>query len=92
MKKNGLKKVLQSGETAFGPFLKLTDPAVVEIMGFAGFDFVIIDAEHGPISMQSAQNISTPLRVNVESVDMFVLRIILLWINLNILNLPMKKP
>jgi len=25
-------------------------------MRFAGFDFVIIDAEHGPISIQSAQN------------------------------------
>ena len=56
LKKNYLKKALQDGKNVFGPFLKLTDPAVVEIMGFAGFDFVIIDAEHGPISMQSAQN------------------------------------
>ena len=56
MNKNNLKQALQSGKTVFGPFLKLTDPAVVEIMGFAGFDFVIIDAEHGPISLQSAQN------------------------------------
>ena len=36
--------------------MKFTDPAAVEIMGFAGFDFVIIDAEHGPISMENAQN------------------------------------
>ncbi|MBA7475061.1 2-dehydro-3,6-dideoxy-6-sulfogluconate aldolase [subsurface metagenome] len=56
MKKNYLKKALQDGKVVFGPFLKFTDPAVVEIMGFAGFDFVIIDAEHGPISMQNAQN------------------------------------
>ena len=56
LNKNYLKKALQDGKTVFGPFLKFTDPAVVEIMGFAGFDFVIIDAEHGPISMQSAQN------------------------------------
>ena len=56
MNKNNLKQALQSGKTVFGPFLKLTDPAVVEIMGFAGFDFVIIDAEHGPISLQSDQN------------------------------------
>ncbi|MBA7572789.1 2-dehydro-3,6-dideoxy-6-sulfogluconate aldolase [subsurface metagenome] len=68
MKKNGLKKVLQSGETAFGPFLKLTDPAVVEIMGFAGFDFVIIDAEHGPISMQSAQNIRAAETANITPI------------------------
>jgi len=56
LNKNYLKKALQDGKNVFGPFLKFTDPAVVEIMGFAGFDFVIIDAEHGPISMQSAQN------------------------------------
>jgi len=56
MNKNNLKEALQNGKTVFGPFLKITDPAVVEIMGFAGFDFVIIDQEHGPISLQSAQN------------------------------------
>ena len=56
MEKNNLKEVLKEAKNVFGPFMKLTDPAVVEIMGFAGFDFVIIDAEHGPISMQNAQN------------------------------------
>jgi len=56
LNKNYLKKALQDGKTVFGPFMKFADPAAVEIMGFSGFDFVIIDAEHGPISMQSAQN------------------------------------
>jgi 4-hydroxy-2-oxoheptanedioate aldolase len=56
MKKNCLKEALMNGKTVFGPFLKISDPAVVEIMGFAGFDFVIIDQEHGPISVQSAQD------------------------------------
>ena len=56
MIENYLKRTLEEGKNVFGPFMKFTDPAAVEIMGFAGFDFVIIDAEHGPISMQSAQN------------------------------------
>ena len=56
MIENYLKKTLNEGKIVFGPFMKFTDPAVVEIMGFAGFDFVIIDAEHGPISIQDAQN------------------------------------
>jgi 4-hydroxy-2-oxoheptanedioate aldolase len=56
LKKNHLKEALQNGKNVFGPFMKFTDPAAVEIMGFAGFDFVIIDAEHGPISMENAQN------------------------------------
>jgi len=56
LKKNYLKKALQDGKVVLGPFLKFIDPAVAEIMGFAGFDFVIIDEEHGPISIENAQN------------------------------------
>ena len=56
MKKNYLKKELQDGKIVFGPFMKFTDPAAVEAMGFAGFNFVIIDEEHGPISLENAQN------------------------------------
>ena len=56
MKKSNLKKALHDSKIVFGPFLKITDPTVVEIMGFDGFDFAIIDEEHGPISMKSAQN------------------------------------
>jgi len=56
LKKNNLKEAIKEGKVVLGPFMKFTDPAAVEIMGFAGFDFVIIDAEHGPISMESAQN------------------------------------
>lgn len=57
MKINKLKKNLQSGKVVIGPFLKLADPAIVEIAGLAGFDFVIIDTEHGPISFETAQNL-----------------------------------
>lgn len=40
-----------------GPFSKVSDPAFVEVMGFAGYDFVIIDLEHGPNTVQNAQNL-----------------------------------
>ena len=40
-----------------GPFSKTTDPAFIECMGYAGFDFVIIDMEHGPVTTESAQNL-----------------------------------
>lgn len=53
---NKLKKALQEGKTVLGPFMKLSDPAVVEIFGHVGFDFVIIDLEHGPLSIETAQN------------------------------------
>lgn len=40
-----------------GPFMKLTDPAVVEIMALAGFGHVVIDMEHGPIGYDRAQDL-----------------------------------
>ena len=57
MRKNILKEKLYNNEVAIGPFLKITDPAVIEIFGHNNFDFAIIDAEHGPISIESAQNL-----------------------------------
>ena len=57
MIENYLKRTLNEGKVVFGPFMKFTDPAAVEIMGFAGFDFVIIDEEHGPISIENSQNL-----------------------------------
>ncbi|MFZ7133332.1 MAG: HpcH/HpaI aldolase family protein [Eubacteriales bacterium] len=46
IRKNKVKKILQSSGTAFGTFVSFMDPAVVEIMGHIGFDFVVIDNEH----------------------------------------------
>ena len=57
MRRNILKEKLYNGEVAFGPFLKINDPAVIEIFGHTNFDFAIIDMEHGPISVESAQNL-----------------------------------
>lgn len=56
MSKNLLQESLKQGETLYGPFCKMQDPAIVEIAAYSGFDFVIIDMEHGPYSIESAQN------------------------------------
>jgi len=52
-----LKDKLEKGAVVLGPFMKFTDPAAVEIAGLAGFDFVIIDMEHGPITYERAQDL-----------------------------------
>jgi 4-hydroxy-2-oxoheptanedioate aldolase len=52
-----LKQRLKNGEISIGPFLKITDPAVIETAAIAGFDHAIIDMEHGPISIETAQNL-----------------------------------
>lgn len=54
--KGHLREKLESGNPVIGSFVKITDPAIVEVMGKAGFDFAIIDMEHGPISVETAQN------------------------------------
>ena len=52
-----LREALRRGGTVIGPFMKLPDPAVVEIFGRGGFDYVIIDTEHGPMSIETAENL-----------------------------------
>jgi 4-hydroxy-2-oxoheptanedioate aldolase len=47
---------LEAGHVV-GPFSKTHDPAFVEIMGYAEFDFVILDLEHGPNNVQTLQNL-----------------------------------
>jgi 4-hydroxy-2-oxoheptanedioate aldolase len=47
-----------------GPFSKASDPAFIEVMGYAGCDFVIIDLEHAPNSVQTAQNLIRAAQVS----------------------------
>ena len=47
---NSLKSKLASGQNVVGCIIQGALPALVEIAGLAGFDFVFIDCEHGPLS------------------------------------------
>jgi 4-hydroxy-2-oxoheptanedioate aldolase len=51
-----IKERLRQGETVYGPFFGTGCPDFVEIAGLAGFDFLIIDTEHGPGNPESIQN------------------------------------
>ncbi len=44
-----MKERIREGRVVLGTFLFIPSPAVLEIVGRAGFDFVIIDTEHSPI-------------------------------------------
>lgn len=50
MRIKNLKTKLQNGEKILGTFITSTDPCFTEAAAVAGFDFVIIDTEHGPLS------------------------------------------
>jgi len=43
-----LRTRMQNDAAVFGTFVKTNDPFFVEILGKAGFDFAILDTEHGP--------------------------------------------
>lgn len=53
---NDFKSRLESGKSVIGPFMKTGDPAFVEVAGYSGFDFAVLDLEHGPLSIESMQN------------------------------------
>lgn len=50
------RKKIKDG-SVIGTFSKTSDPAFIECMGFSGLDFVILDLEHGPNSVQTVQNL-----------------------------------
>ncbi len=54
---NKLKRTLKSGEAAFGTFVTCNSPDMVEILALSGFDFIVIDTEHGPLSVESTINL-----------------------------------
>ncbi len=44
---NALKTRMQKRDLLHGLFVMIPSPAVVEMVGYAGFDFAILDTEHG---------------------------------------------
>lgn len=44
---NKAKQILKAGGTIYSSSVRLPEPGLCELLGYAGFDFVLIDAEHG---------------------------------------------
>ncbi|CAJ1932524.1 unnamed protein product [Sphenostylis stenocarpa] len=49
-----LKSRLRNGDTLYGLFLLSFSPTLAEIAGLAGYDFVVVDMEHGPGGISDA--------------------------------------
>jgi 4-hydroxy-2-oxoheptanedioate aldolase len=56
MRVNELRRKLSAGEIVVGSFAYLPSARFVEILGLIGFDFVVIDMEHGPVDMTMAED------------------------------------
>src|SRR5215813_3464798 len=50
MKPNRMKAKLAAGEAALGCSLMFPSPQLVEMLGHAGFDWVLLDCEHGSLA------------------------------------------
>ena len=82
MKENLLKKKLNSGDIVLGTWTVISSSTLVEIMGSAELDFVIIDHEHGPFSFENSENMiraaentqCTPLIRVPENNSSYILR------------------
>jgi len=56
-KTNPLKQKFASGLFALGTFNIIPSSTVVNVLGCAGLDFLVIDAEHGPVGMEKAEEL-----------------------------------
>jgi 2-keto-3-deoxy-L-rhamnonate aldolase RhmA len=55
MKPNRMKAKIAAGEAALGCSVMFPSPQVVEMLGHAGFDWVLIDCEHGSASLTDVE-------------------------------------
>jgi 2-keto-3-deoxy-L-rhamnonate aldolase RhmA len=60
---NRMKQALQNGQSLIGTMVaEIRQPAVMQLLVNAGFDFVIIDNEHGPFSIETIADLSRAAR------------------------------
>ena len=58
MRRNSIKRRLLAGETVIGTMVQeVTNPSIAQILNAVGFDFFMIDMEHGLFSLESAAHI-----------------------------------
>ena len=55
MRENTLKQRLYAGKAAFGVMCNFPSPPVVEMLGHLGFDWILLDNEHGSITVDTAE-------------------------------------
>jgi len=56
MQTNTTKVKLEEGNTVFGAIISRYAPDLVELFGAIGYDFVMIDCEHGPMDLDQVEH------------------------------------
>lgn len=68
MRENRLRRMLAEGRPAVGCYIQSADPFTSEMMGLAGFDFLLVDTEHSPIDVPQLLDIMIALRGSPSTV------------------------
>lgn len=56
LRQTWLKPKLAEKPYVIGTFVEIPSPQVVEILGLVGFDFVVVDCEHGAIGLEKVED------------------------------------
>jgi 4-hydroxy-2-oxoheptanedioate aldolase len=57
MRPNQIKTLLREDKAALGPIFGIPSPALVEMVGYMGFDFVLLDGEHGSLTQPLCEDL-----------------------------------
>ena len=55
MKPNRMKAKMLAGQPALGCSVMFPSPQIVEMLGYAGFEWVLLDCEHGSLSLADVE-------------------------------------
>jgi len=69
-----LRQRLRDGETLLGCWLVLGSPSAAEILGLAGFDWILVDMEHGLVDERAAVGILQALEATPSGAVVRVLK------------------
>lgn len=56
MNTNTTKRKLNNGETVYGAFFRTPDTSLVELQGYLGWDFLVLDGEHGTLQPRDVED------------------------------------
>ena len=51
---NDVRAIIEAGEHPLGTFFQLGNETAAECMGYGGFDYIVLDTEHGPFDVETS--------------------------------------
>jgi 4-hydroxy-2-oxoheptanedioate aldolase len=66
------KSLLNSEQTALGTWTQIVAPELVDLIALNGFEFTIIDCQHGPFGIETAENLARAADANDVAVALRV--------------------